>query len=146
LQLPKSDSTAKKILRDECKAIISKISTALEKSLSKITITLDIWTQPGMKFSYLGVTAHFIDCSFQALRLKLIFLKTKFTFIYSVFLGLHELPPSHTAVVVKTHLDKILSYYKIDEDALFSIITDNGSNVVCAFKDDYQGCIFHINR
>lgn len=146
--MPKSDATVKKLLRDECRIVIGQIATALEKSLSKINLTLDIWTQPGMKYSYLGVTAHFINCSFEATRLiLLIFSFSTFIFWFiRAFLGLIDLPPSHTAAVVKTNLDKIMSYYKLNEEDVFAIITDNGSNVVCAFKDDYEGLQFLVSK
>jgi hypothetical protein len=84
--------------------------------VSPATLSTKILQQPGKKMKIFKVKRYF-----------------------RVFLGLDNLPPSHTAEVVKTHLKKILSVYKITDESIFAYITDNGSNVVCAFKDDYEG-------
>ena len=47
-------------MNDEFNSVVVNIRSKVKNSISKISIALDIWTQPGMHYSYLGVTAHYV--------------------------------------------------------------------------------------
>lgn len=78
-----------RLLKDKATAIFGKVKTYLANSLSKvkkskniiknlttqIAIALDVWTDPGLKNSYLAITGHFIadDFSYKKVNHKLDF-------------------------------------------------------------------------
>uniref|UniRef100_A0A915DYR1 Uncharacterized protein n=1 Tax=Ditylenchus dipsaci TaxID=166011 RepID=A0A915DYR1_9BILA len=83
------------------------------------SITLDLWTDESYKHAYLGVTLHFVRRS----RLE------------RMFFGLREMDKDHTAENILTATEELLGKFDLSLDRIFKIVTDNGSNVVAAFKD-----------
>uniref|UniRef100_A0A915CMI0 Transposase n=1 Tax=Ditylenchus dipsaci TaxID=166011 RepID=A0A915CMI0_9BILA len=52
-----------------------------------------------------------------------------------MFLGLREMDKDHTAKNILTATEELLGKFDLSLDSIFKIVTDNGSNVVAAFKD-----------
>ena len=57
---------------------------------------------------------------------------------HTVTLSVRRVTSSHTAVNIRVLLDEILSEWDIGRGEIFAIITDNGSNMVAAFKEQGQ--------
>ena len=57
---------------------------------------------------------------------------------HTVTLAVRRVTGSHTAVNIRVLLDEILSEWNIGHGEIFAIITDNGSNMVAAFKEQVQ--------
>lgn len=96
-----------------------KLSTSM-KSANVISICTDIWSKPGMTSSYLGVTAHFFS---QQDRSR-----------YSITLAAARLPSPHTAISILDTIVEVLAKWEIPNSKIFRVLTDNGSNMVAAFK------------
>jgi hypothetical protein len=95
----------------------SNIKQHLQKA-GKIHISCDVWTKKGMTQSFLGVTAHFV--SLMELR--------------CVTLAVREMPCPHTGERIKEVLEKILIEWEIQPFQLGKVVTDNGSNMIKAFR------------
>uniref|UniRef100_A0A915E6X5 3-methyl-2-oxobutanoate hydroxymethyltransferase n=1 Tax=Ditylenchus dipsaci TaxID=166011 RepID=A0A915E6X5_9BILA len=52
-----------------------------------------------------------------------------------MFLGLREMDKDHTAENILTATEELLGKFDLSLDSIFKIVTDNGSNVLAAFKD-----------
>lgn len=112
------------------KAWISKAATKaidnMKKEFSKcdhISATLDIWSDCGHS-SYLGVTLHTLDSDFLP---------------HSRFIGLQLLRGSHTGTYVREIAEKLLNTVDLTLNMIDFVVTDNGTNVVYAFKKDISG-------
>ena len=101
----------------------AKISAHLE-SANKISICCDVWSKKGLTSSYLGVTGHFFP--------------HKNNSRHTVILAVRRITGSHTAVNIRTLLDEVLSEWGMYDSKLFAALTDNGSNMVAAFKAHLQ--------
>ena len=51
-------------------------------------------------------------------------------------LAVRRLPPIHTAVNIRTVVEEVLLEWEIPNTKLSAILTDNGSNIVAAFRSD----------
>ena len=105
------------LLMDDLKG---KIKVYLD-SAQRVSVCTDIWTKRGMTSSYLGVTAHFFSRHNQRR--------------HSVTLAVRLFDHPHTAERVRSLLDVIMKEWDIDQK-LYVIITNNGSNMVKAFRND----------
>ena len=86
----------------------------------KLSICADIWTKKGMAASFMGVTAHFFS--------------KKDHRRHSVTLAVKKMPSPHTADNVLQVVQEVLSEWDILPWKVQAILTDNGSNMVAAFK------------
>ncbi|XP_037545811.1 E3 SUMO-protein ligase ZBED1-like [Nematolebias whitei] len=86
----------------------------------KITIGLDIWTKKGLTASFLAISA----CFFCTVENK----------AQHILLRLDQLPHPHTAECIKTHVDQCTEDWGIPQHKILTVITDNGSNMIAAFK------------
>ena len=86
----------------------------------KLGICADIWTKKGMTASFMGVTAHFFS--------------KKDHRWHSVTLAVKKMPSPHTADNVLQVVQEVLSEWDILPWKVQAILTDNGSNMVTAFK------------
>lgn len=120
--IPKSHGGLKSILLETHNKTMENIKLFLKSCLNTPSITLDIWSDPGLRHAYLGVTLHVVD-SFEK-QLK------------RIFLGLMSLSGKHTHDLIKKESENILKLYSLTLDNVFKIITDNGANVVKAFKEE----------
>ena len=97
----------------------SVIMSSLQGANS-ISICTDIWSKPGFTASFLGVTAHYFSHQDKQR--------------HNVTLAVSRLPPPHNAVKIFNALNLVLEQWSILKDRVFRILTDNGSNMVVAFK------------
>ena len=97
-----------------------KISSSMQNA-RLISVCADIWSKPGMTASFLGITAHYF--SYQD------------TQRHNVTLSVSRLPSPHTADRILEAFDTIICQWDILHSKLFRVLTDNGSNMVAAFKD-----------
>ncbi len=87
-------------------------------ALSLLILTADIWSKPGFASSYLGITVHFISDSFK---------------LESAVLELVYFPSRHTGKAIADVINKVLDDWGISH-LVSTIITDNASNMIKAFK------------
>ena len=99
----------------------AKVSAYIE-SANAVSITCDIWSKRGLTSSYLGVTAHFYSRTDNRR--------------HTVTLAVRRLTTSHTASNIRSLLDDILVEWDILPNKISAVITDNGSNMIAAFKAD----------
>ena len=92
-------------------------------SSSHISITTDIWSDSS-RSSYLGITAHSALADFS---------------IESHFIGLKKLEKRHNAGYVKEIVEELLAGYDLSISQINFIVTDNGSNMIAAFKEFIEG-------
>ena len=107
--------------------IYSKLKRDLTESLNsaeKISLCADIWSKKGMSAAFLGLTAH---CYHRAKKEKC-----------NVTIAVRRFESPHTAERVTQLVDNILHEWKIPCYKIFCILTDNGSNMLAAFKHDLQ--------
>jgi hypothetical protein len=98
------------------------------------SITADIWSDKSLSHSYIGVTLHFVETSSKNLNR-----------INSAFLGLREIFGSHTAQLVKETVSDILDEYGLNlEKEIFKVVSDNGANFKCAFKEKQMSKFFNF--
>ena len=99
---------------------------SLEKSLRnklinrKITISTDIWSQKNLLHSYLGLTCQFFD--FEEGNIQ------------NFAIDLVEITGSHTAVKIHDIVSNSLDNLRLKDSDIMRIITDQGANMVSAFK------------
>ena len=93
-------------------------------------ITSDMWTECYTQASYITVTLHYIDNSWQLMARTL---------------ATREFEEQrHTGVNIKADLDKILREFAIDEKKIY-FVTDRGANMLAALKScNHISCSDHI--
>ena len=101
----------------------SKITLKLQNT-RKISMCADIWSKKGMTTSYLGLSAHFFTQSDHRR--------------HTVTLVVRQLPSPHTAERIEELVCEIIKEWEIPENKISAIITDNGSNMIKAFRDWLQ--------
>ena len=103
----------------------AKISSYLQEA-SKVSICADIWSKKGMTSSYLGITGHFYskkDCR-----------------RHSVTLAVRRMPSPHTGENIRDLVDKVLDEWEIPQSKVSATLTDNGSNMLAAFRPCESEC------
>lgn len=101
----------------------AKIVNALKDS-QRVSICADIWTKKGMSSSYLGITAHFFTHSDHV--------------CHRVTLAVRRMPSPHTGENIRQLVDHILTEWDIPLQKVAAVITDNGSNMLAAFKTHFE--------
>ena len=86
----------------------------------RTTICMDIWTKKGLTASSLTISA----CYFCTQENK----------PQHILLKLDQISHPHTAECIR--LDRCTEDWGIPKDKILTVITDNGSNMVAAFKND----------
>lgn len=86
----------------------------------KVTIGIDIWTKKGLTASFLAVSA----CYFNVQDSK----------AEHILLNLKQIVHPHTANSIVTLVEKCTEEWGIPKEKIIMIITDNGSNMVSAFR------------
>ena len=81
----------------------------------------DIWSGKGMTQSFLGITAHF-------------FTKSDHRWCVAT-LAVRALPSPHTAHCIEELVRNVLQEWDIPIGKISGILTDNGSNMIAAFKE-----------
>lgn len=91
----------------------------------KISIGLDIWTKKGFTASFLAITA----CYYNSVENK----------AEHILLNLKQMAHPHTAHSIATLVEESTTEWEIPREKILTIITDNGSNMVAAFRHDEEG-------
>lgn len=109
---------------------ISQISKLYEKEKEwvksivagarQVVIGLDIWTKIGMTASFLAISATFF-CPAN---------KKPKHFLSSLI----QIGHAHTGDTIKNYIDNCLALWDIPPDKVLTVITDNGSNMIAAFR------------
>lgn len=86
----------------------------------RVSIGLDMWTKKGLTASFLAISA----CYFCVERSKPV----------HILLALEQVAHPHTALSIKACVDKCIQEWAIPKEKILTVITDNGSNMVAAFK------------
>ena len=87
----------------------------------KVALCVDVWSRKGMTASYLGITAHFFTRSDHKR--------------HTATIAVRRLPSPHTAERVERVVDEVLTEWQIPQTKISAISTDNGSNMIAAFRD-----------
>lgn len=114
-------------LSTEINKLFMMMKVAIKGHLTSATavhFTTDIWSKKGLSSSYLGVTAHFYSHSDDQYHSVLVAVRY-----------ISEL--RHTAETVAAIFTEVLSEWEIPVEKVGFVVTDNGSNVVKAFRQDY---------
>ena len=109
-------ATVVKRISEEASLVKRNIKTAMHK-VEHVATTTDCWN--AHHFSYIGVTAHWIDC--ETLQRK------------SCALACHRFKGKYTFDVLAAQLDDIHAEFEI-RSKVVKTKTDNGSNFVTAFS------------
>ena len=118
LNIPKKNkinNLVDKLYIDEKQKFKERLATA-----RKITIGLDIWTKKGFTASFLAISA----CYFCTQENK----------GKHILLRLDQISHPHTAESIKTCVERCTEDWGIPKHKILTVITDNGSNMVAAFK------------
>lgn len=91
---------------------------------SENNLGMDIWTKRGLTASFLAISA----CNFCTQEEK----------AKHILLNLVQLSHPHTADCIKTCVDRCTQEWGIPKNKILTVITDNGSNMVAAFKNTEQ--------
>lgn len=100
-----------------------EIKEAVRTSLADaklISITTDLWSRPGYSAAFMGVTCHYFDRKTHQLRRAL--------------LACRKIQQPHTAQKIHDVFESVVKEWCLDDSRILRIITDNGSNIECAFK------------
>ena len=87
----------------------------------KVALCVDIWSRKGLTASYLGITAHFFTRSDHKR--------------HTATIAVRRLPSPHTAERVEEIVDSVLTEWQIPRTKISAMLTDNGSNMIAAFRD-----------
>lgn len=86
----------------------------------RVSIGLDLWTKKGLTASFLAISS----CYFCVEQNK----------PEHILLALEQVAHPHTAQSIKACVDKCMQEWDIPKEKILTVITDNGSNMVAAFK------------
>lgn len=100
----------------ELKAKISSFLLEVNKS----RICVDIWSKKGMSSFYLGISAHFYS--------------SKDHRRHSVTLAMRHMPQTHTGNNIHEIIKSVLDEWDIPSSKISATLTDNGSNMIAAFR------------
>uniref|UniRef100_H3AMQ2 HAT C-terminal dimerisation domain-containing protein n=1 Tax=Latimeria chalumnae TaxID=7897 RepID=H3AMQ2_LATCH len=114
----------KKAIRGETEKLKEEMAERLKAH--KISICVDLSKQ-SLSDSYIGITVHFCDKEKNSLC--------------RILLALCTIEEQHTAEVICREVKKCLEEWKIPDSKVRCIVTDNGSNVIKAFRDSVETLI-----
>ena len=104
------------MLMEELKSNVQQcLSTA-----QHVSLCADIWSKKGLTSSYLGITAHFFG--------------RKDHRKHRIVLAVRKFAHPHTGEHVREVVDKVLMEWEIPTAKVSAILTDNGSNMLKAFR------------
>ena len=110
-----SEKRCKNLLAEGYNQTKEVLVSKMEKEVISCSLTMDLWTARN-RSGYLGVTCAFIDDSFR---------------LCETTLAIQYLPYPHTANNIVELLNQITCAWNLNEK-IFTITTDNGSNIVRA--------------
>ena len=127
---PKYKLPSVSALSKEIDAVFLEMRAKIQCYMSKtksINFCTDIWTKKGMTSSYLGITAHFYIPATSAEKS----LKT-------AALAVKQMEGSITGLAIRQAIDDVFKEWDI-QDKVNVVVTDNGSNMIRAFKEHLCG-------
>ena len=113
----------RKVVGQETKKVLIEIkakASAFLQEAAKVSICADTWSKRGLTASFLGITAHFYSRRDHKR--------------HTLTMAVRRMPSPHTAANVRKLIEKVLEEWNIPLSKVFVIVTDNGSNMVAAFK------------
>ncbi|KAH7714503.1 transposase [Aphelenchoides avenae] len=119
--VPKSDYGAKSVLARQASATKEALKKRLQAARSKFSVVVDIWSVSHS--AYVGVTMHFIGSTG---RLEV------------CFLGVRDIEGVKTAERVRECVNSILKEFQLSDDDVAFYVTDNGSNLLKAYRDSVE--------
>lgn len=105
------------------KRTLNLIKNTVNGGLFKSCACFDVWSD-GSHSSYLGGTLHLLDDKFNSSVL---------------FVGVYHLKDGTKADQIKRGCEKLLHRVGLSLESIDFLVTDNGSNIVAALKDDISG-------
>ncbi len=100
---------------------LKRLYQAKIKSAERFSVCIDLWTQHGFTFSYMGMTGHFYDSTEKKLE--------------SVCLGCSVLPHPHTAEAIFSKIQAVLESWGLEDAQVLRYVTDEGANIKAALRD-----------
>ena len=88
----------------------------------RINICTNLWSKKGMTASFIGITAHFFANHKR----------------HNATIAVRHMPSPHTAENIFSMVKNILVEWNIPTEKVGNIITDNGSNMIKAFKEGLE--------
>lgn len=118
IELPRRQELAANIsaLTGELKSSI----TAALRSVRYVSLTLDLWSRPGNASAMMGITGHYYDSKLNGIR--------------RILLACRTIKQPHTGENIYNIYNLVRGEWDLKEEHILRIVTDNGSNVVKAFK------------
>lgn len=98
----------------------------LLQSITSVYLTLDLWTARS-NYGYLGITCSFLDQEYK---------------LNEIALTVSHLRYPHTSENIKDAINEVLEKWNL-QTKVFSITTDNGSNVKNCVKEKLEGIEWH---
>jgi hypothetical protein len=90
------------------------------KNAKLYSITIDLWSRPGFSSGFVGVTCHFYNRTDEKLEVALLACK--------------KIQQPHTGDSIYQIFQTVLQEWQLDDDKILRIVTDNGANIVKAFR------------
>jgi len=91
-----------------------------KKDTKFMSFTVDLWSRPNYSAAFVGVTCHFYDAVSVSLK--------------TILLACRRISQPHTASNIHDIFVNVLAEWDIDKQKVYKIVTDNGSNIVKAFR------------
>lgn len=120
---PRYPVPGRKLMGKKLDKLILEMKGNIQQFMStaqRFSLCADIWSKKGLSSSYLGITAHFFA--------------RKDHQKHSVTLAVRKFPHPHTGERVREVVEEVLKEWDIPVKKIAAILTDNGSNMVKAFR------------
>uniref|UniRef100_A0A914UGM3 Uncharacterized protein n=1 Tax=Plectus sambesii TaxID=2011161 RepID=A0A914UGM3_9BILA len=118
--IPASRTKLTSLIENQLEQLKMKLQAALTGALM-FAVGLDVWMTKGMTNSYLALTVYFFSPSAKQLM--------------NLLLGLRPIVGRHSAATIKTMCNAMLAEWELKESDISRYVTDNGSNMIAAFRD-----------
>lgn len=122
---PRFQLPGRAVVMKEVICLVEEVKSVIQGYLHhacKIHLCTDIWSKKGLSSSYLGITAHFFSSKDNA--------------CHHILLSMKRMPHPHSGENIRNLVMKCLEEWDISPQAINVVVTDNGSNVVKAFRND----------
>ncbi|KAH7722171.1 hypothetical protein AAVH_10346 [Aphelenchoides avenae] len=126
-KIPKSAQGGTAVLARQVKCVKRNVKQRIGAATSKVTVVVDIWS--AYDSSYVGVNSHFVDSK---------------GCLAVCFLGVRDVEGTKTAERVRKVVDSVLAEYEISEEDVGFFITDNGSNLLKAYRESIEEVRIHV--
>uniref|UniRef100_A0A914XF45 HAT C-terminal dimerisation domain-containing protein n=1 Tax=Plectus sambesii TaxID=2011161 RepID=A0A914XF45_9BILA len=118
--IPASRTKLTSLIENQLEQLKIKLQAALTGAV-KFAVGLDLWITKGVTNLYLALTVHFFSPSAKRLM--------------NLLLGLRLIVGRHSAATIKTMCNAMLAEWELKENDISRYFTDNGSNMITAFRD-----------